>query len=151
MSSEVFRKVPRSASIGRLLVAGAIASGGLSSFVNAQDAPKPQPVATAPVPRTDLPLKLAPRPTKSAITADDLRTRLSIFADDSLMGRDAGTEGSFKAAKPSVSACSRPVTAARSFRRCRSRARRSTRCRRSSPAAHRWNWARSGASRAAAR
>jgi len=97
MSSEVFRKVPRTASISHLLLAGAIASGGLSSFVSAQDAPKPQPVATAPVPRTDLPLKLAPRPTKSAITADDLMTRLYIFADDSLMGRDAGTEGSFKA------------------------------------------------------
>ena len=97
MSSELSRMVPRSASIGHLLLAGAIASGGLSSFVNAQDAPKPQPVATAPVPRTDLPLKLAPRPTKSTITADDLMTRLYIFADDSLMGRDAGTEGSFKA------------------------------------------------------
>ena len=89
--------LPRAVSIGRLLMAGTISSGALSSVVSAQDAPKSQPIATAPVPRTALPLKLAPRPTKSAITADDLMTRLYIFADDSLMGRDAGTEGSFKA------------------------------------------------------
>ena len=97
MSSLVFRAVQRTASIGTLVVAGAISAGPLSSVVSAQDAPKSQPVATAPVPRTALPLKLAPRPTKGAITADDLMTRLYIFADDSLMGRDAGTEGSFKA------------------------------------------------------
>ena len=93
MSSLVFRAVQRIASIGTLVVAGAISAGPLSSVVSAQDAPKSQPVATAPVPRTALPLKLAPRPTKGAITADDLMTRLYIFADDSLMGRDAGTEG----------------------------------------------------------
>ncbi len=97
MSPFVFRAVQRTASIGRLLTAGAIAAGAMSSVVSAQDAPKSQPVATAPAPRTALPLKRAPRPTKSAITADDLMTRLYIFADDSLMGRDAGTEGSFKA------------------------------------------------------
>ena len=97
MSSVVFRAVQRAASIGTLVVAGAISAGPLSSVVSAQDAPKSQPVATAPVPRTALPLKHAPRPTKGAITADDLMTRLYIFADDSLMGRDAGTEGSFKA------------------------------------------------------
>jgi hypothetical protein len=35
----------------------------------------------------------APRPTTAAITEDDLRTRLFIFADDSMQGREAGTEG----------------------------------------------------------
>ncbi|WP_310568980.1 M28 family peptidase [Gemmatimonas sp.] len=97
MSAVVIRTVQCAASIRTLLAAVTLAAGALPSFVNAQDVPKSQPVATAPAPRTTLPLKLAPRPTKSAITADDLMTRLYIFADDSLMGRDAGTEGSFKA------------------------------------------------------
>lgn len=35
----------------------------------------------------------APQPTGSAITEGDLRTRLFIFADDSMQGREAGTEG----------------------------------------------------------
>ena len=33
------------------------------------------------------PLKYTPRPTTSAITADDLRSRLYAFADDSMLGR----------------------------------------------------------------
>ena len=37
------------------------------------------------------PLKHAPQPTSAAITAGDLMTRLYIFADDSMMGRAAGT------------------------------------------------------------
>ncbi len=52
---------------------------------------------TPPVPTTGaLPLKLAPRPTASAITAADLMTRLYIFADDSMMGRQVGTEYNLK-------------------------------------------------------
>ncbi|MDF1502624.1 hypothetical protein PYV61_06715, partial [Roseisolibacter sp. H3M3-2] len=43
-----------------------------------------------------LPLKHAPRPTAAPITAADLMTRLYIFADDSMMGREAGTEGNRK-------------------------------------------------------
>ncbi len=43
-----------------------------------------------------LPLKLAPRPTASAITPADLMTRLYIFADDSMMGRQVGTEYNLK-------------------------------------------------------
>ena len=92
MSSAVSLIVRRSVNLGGLMVTSALAA-----VAGAQDAPKTQPVAAAPAPRTALPLKLAPRPTKSAITADDLMTRLYVFADDSLMGRDAGTEGSFKA------------------------------------------------------
>ncbi len=39
------------------------------------------------------PIKLPPRPTTPAITVDDLRTRLYIFADDSMQGRQSGTPG----------------------------------------------------------
>lgn len=42
------------------------------------------------------PMKLAPRPTTPEITAADLRTRLYIFADDSMMGRQVGREGNEK-------------------------------------------------------
>jgi hypothetical protein len=42
------------------------------------------------------PLKWAPRPTEAAITANDLRTRLYQFADDSMMGRKIGELGNFK-------------------------------------------------------
>jgi hypothetical protein len=37
------------------------------------------------------PLKLAPRPTSGAITPADLMSRVYIFADDSMMGRQTGT------------------------------------------------------------
>src|SRR6185436_11478195 len=58
--------------------------------------------ASAPLPRTGTtstapdfliegPLKLAPRPTTAEITDADLMTRLYIFADDSMMGRNDGT------------------------------------------------------------
>jgi hypothetical protein len=39
----------------------------------------------------------APRPTEPAITANDLRTRLYQYADDSMMGREAGTLGNIMA------------------------------------------------------
>ena len=39
----------------------------------------------------------APQPTTAAITPGDLMTRLYIVADDSMMGRQAGTEGNLKA------------------------------------------------------
>ncbi|HZF68187.1 MAG TPA: hypothetical protein VEZ47_09125, partial [Gemmatirosa sp.] len=45
-----------------------------------------------------LPLKHAPRPTTAGITEADLMTRLYIFADDSMLGREAGTEGNLKGA-----------------------------------------------------
>ena len=43
-----------------------------------------------------LPLKHDPQPTTPAITAADLMTRLYVFADDSMMGREAGTAGHIK-------------------------------------------------------
>src|SRR3954471_15682703 len=44
-----------------------------------------------------LPLKHAPQPTTSAITTADLMTRLYIYSDDSLMGREVGTPYHLKA------------------------------------------------------
>jgi hypothetical protein len=67
------------------------------TFLGAQDAPKPQTVGAATAPLTTLPLKHAPKPTKPEISAEDLMTRLYVFADDSMMGREAGTLGSVKA------------------------------------------------------
>jgi hypothetical protein len=43
-----------------------------------------------------LPLKRAPRPTAVAITAADLMTRVYVFADDSMMGREVGTVGNVR-------------------------------------------------------
>ncbi len=43
-----------------------------------------------------LPRKHAPRPTSAAITPGDLMTRLYIFSDDSMQGREAGTLGNVK-------------------------------------------------------
>ena len=56
--------------------------------------PTPQTVA-APA-SAALPIKLAPRPTTAAITPTDLMTRVYIFADDSMMGRQVGTEYNLK-------------------------------------------------------
>jgi hypothetical protein len=51
-----------------------------------------QSVMPASVPAAgSLPIKLAPRPTVAAITPVDLMTRVYIFADDSMMGRQVGT------------------------------------------------------------
>ncbi len=44
-----------------------------------------------------LPLKLPPHPTTPAITAADLMTRLYIYADDSMQGRETGQIGNVKA------------------------------------------------------
>jgi len=73
----------------RLLLAASI----LPALLAAQDAPKPAPVVIVPAPATTLPLKYVGKPTKPAISAEDLMTRLYIFADDSMMGREAGTKG----------------------------------------------------------
>jgi len=77
--------------------AALLLSGLLSATAGAQDAPKASTVPAMADNAKALPLKRAPRPTTGAITADDLMTRLYIFADDSLQGRDTGSEGHFKA------------------------------------------------------
>ncbi len=51
---------------------------------------------TALVAQSALPRTHAPEPTASDITAADLMTRLYILADDSMMGREAGTLGNVK-------------------------------------------------------
>ncbi|MBA3659215.1 MAG: M28 family peptidase [Gemmatimonadales bacterium] len=43
------------------------------------------------------PLKHTATPTSAPITPADLRSRLYVFADDSMMGREAGTQGNVKA------------------------------------------------------
>jgi len=43
-----------------------------------------------------LPLKRRAQPTTAAITENDLMSRLYVFADDSMMGREAGTVGAMK-------------------------------------------------------
>jgi hypothetical protein len=52
----------------------------------------PAAVKPAPAP-PQLPLKYDAKPTSAAITAGDLMSRLYVFADDSMMGREAGTVG----------------------------------------------------------
>jgi len=54
------------------------------------------PLAGQAVNEYGYPLRLAPRPTTAAITDADLMTRIYIFADDSMMGRQAGREGNMK-------------------------------------------------------
>lgn len=69
--------------------AGLMAQGA----TNAPVAPAAAPVITWPT----LPLKYAAKPTHPEITAEDLMSRLYIYADDSLQGREAGQLGNFKA------------------------------------------------------
>ena len=53
------------------------------------------PITTGPT--GELPRTHAARPTSAAITPDDLMSRLYAFADDSMMGREAGTRGNVMA------------------------------------------------------
>jgi hypothetical protein len=77
--------------------AAQLALGGLlfiSAAASAQTAAKPRvsPAAAS----GELPLKYTGKPTTAPISAADLMTRLYIFADDSLMGRQVGTEYNLK-------------------------------------------------------
>ena len=79
-----------SACLAAALIAGPLA---------AQSAPAKasQPTAaTKPVWPDEGPRTWAPRPTGTEITANDLRTRLYQFADDSMQGRRIGDPGNFK-------------------------------------------------------
>jgi hypothetical protein len=60
-------------------------------------APVPAQASRTAAPAGELPLKYAGGPTTAAITAADLMTRLYIFADDSMMGREVGTPYHLKA------------------------------------------------------
>ena len=69
------------------------ACGGAAGSAN----PSPTPAASGPVVWPDEgPRTWAPRPTEASITANDLRTRLYQFADDSMQGRRIGEPGNFK-------------------------------------------------------
>lgn len=72
-----------------VLVVGAIA---LTTPLVAQSAPS----TYVPAPATKLPTKLIAKPTTAAISEKDLMSRLYVFADDSMMGRETGTEGNVK-------------------------------------------------------
>ncbi len=75
-----------------LCVAGS-AAGQVDSAAH-----KPAPKSSAKVVWPDEgPRTWAPRPTVSAITANDLRTRLYQISDDSMMGRRVGELGNYKA------------------------------------------------------
>jgi hypothetical protein len=52
--------------------------------------------ATAAGRARQLPLKRRPQPTTTAITENDLMTRVYLFADDSMQGREAGYPGAIK-------------------------------------------------------
>ena len=71
---------------------------GAALALPAQNRPTATKVTRAerPVWPDEGPRTWAPRPTVSAITANDLRTRLYQFADDSMQGRRIGERGNFK-------------------------------------------------------
>ena len=73
----------------------ALAAVVVPALLSAQ-APQPPAPEIVPQSPTTLPLKHAPQPTTAEITAADLMTRLYIFADDSMQGREAGTIGNVK-------------------------------------------------------
>lgn len=87
----------------RLSLAAALAAAvvGTVGTASAQGKPaKGAPTSTAavkPVWPDEGPFKWAPRPTSPEITANDLRTRLYGFADDSMAGRRIGEPGNYKA------------------------------------------------------
>jgi hypothetical protein len=70
-----------------LVPAGLMAQGATNAPI------APAPAITWPT----LPLKHAAKPTHPEITAEDLMSRLYIYADDSMQGREAGQLGNFKA------------------------------------------------------
>ncbi len=75
------------------LAAGALAAGTLAAGTLAAQS---KPVASKVVWPDEGPATWAPRPTVSAITANDLRTRLYGIADDSMLGRKMGEPSNFK-------------------------------------------------------
>lgn len=80
-------------SLARITLAFAIPLALTAQLAAAQEAGSG---GVVPLPPTTLPLKHAPQPTTAAISAADLMTRLYIFSDDSMQGREAGTDGNVK-------------------------------------------------------
>ena len=77
----------------RLLLAAA--ASALPVVATAQTPAAPAQ-AYVPAPASTLPLKRKAERTSAEISVKDLMSRLYVFADDSMMGREAGTEGNFK-------------------------------------------------------
>ncbi|HEX6535876.1 MAG TPA: M28 family peptidase [Gemmatimonadaceae bacterium] len=80
----------------RLALAAAVAVPTAASAQQAPAVPPAESGGVVPLPETTLPRTHTPVPTTPAITAGDLMTRLYIFADDSMQGREAGTAGNVK-------------------------------------------------------
>jgi len=85
------------------VVAGALVVGAVACARSAQQsdtAPTttttPSGSAAMPAAPGGLPLKFDPRPTTAAISPVDLMSRLYVFADDSMQGRDTGSPGHIK-------------------------------------------------------
>jgi hypothetical protein len=74
-----------------LAAVGALALAGACSSTQTSTSSAALPVSGP------LPLKYVGPPTSAAISAQDLMTRLYVYADDSLQGREAGTVGHMKA------------------------------------------------------
>lgn len=77
-----------------------LATFAIAGSAAAQQAATPLPDAGAPPPSWDVLMRArthTPTPTTAAITAADLKTRLYIFADDSMQGRLLATAGNVKA------------------------------------------------------
>ena len=78
--------------LAAVLLVPSLAGAQAATATKARGRPAPDPWGVLLRPTTHV-----PTPTTSAITAADLRTRLFIYADDSLQGRRTGTMGNFKA------------------------------------------------------
>ena len=76
----------------------AIALGACSSASRSTEAAAPSVATAAPAIPNELPLKYVGPPTRPAIAAADMMTRLYVLADDSMMGRSAETEYNAKGA-----------------------------------------------------
>ncbi len=70
--------------------------GALALLPAGLTAQQPAPRAKLAAKAASLPLKYKARPTSAAISAADLMSRLYVFADDSMQGREAGTIGAMK-------------------------------------------------------
>ncbi len=73
-----------------------LAASALAPALLGAQATPTQASDVVPYPATTLPLRHTAQPTTADITAQDLMTRLYIFADDSMQGREAGTIGNVK-------------------------------------------------------
>lgn len=81
----------------RLLASALLLASAVGTTAVAQNRPATSTGRSArPVWSDEGPATWAPRPTERGITANDLRTRLYQFADDSMMGRRVGEPGNYK-------------------------------------------------------